>query len=173
MLEQAIIDINKAREFIDQQAEVIENYVDQIAHLESQLTQPWEIKADKMISAALWSERLRYPQYRWGYRYRLPDHPTVDCSSFMEELYAFIEVDIPRLANAQAIGGTQIQYADRRKGDIMGFQLDGDANVDHVGMYIGNDQFIHANTPELGINIQSIAEGSTWQLRLRKIARYI
>lgn len=81
-----------------------------------------------------------------------------DCSGFMQYVYKHFGYTINRTATAQLADGTSVEYSDLRPGDIIYF---GYGNVaTHVGMYIGNGQFVHAQNSRTGVVISSLSE--TW-----------
>ena len=76
----------------------------------------------------------------------------LDCSAFMQ--YVFRKawgVNLPRTSAAQFETGTPVQRENLRPGDLVFFSRN-KKRIGHVGMYIGNNQFIHA--PSTGKNIE-------------------
>ncbi|MEU9451754.1 NlpC/P60 family protein [Streptomyces sp. NPDC048277] len=68
-----------------------------------------------------------------------------DCSSLVQ--YAVYQASggqtlIPRVSQVQVTAGTAVDRDEIRPGDLIGFALHG--SYDHVGIYIGHGQFIHA-----------------------------
>jgi len=78
-----------------------------------------------------------------------------DCSGLTHLVYAMRGVTIPRDADAQAAAGTPVARADLRPGDLVFFASNG--YVHHVGIYIGDNEMLHA--PETGavIGVVSLA----------------
>lgn len=75
-----------------------------------------------------------------------------DCSGLCQYVYAQIGISLPRTSAAQYRAGTHIP-PDRldllRPGDLVFFGTDGDpSRVHHVGIYVGNGDFVHA--PQVG-----------------------
>lgn len=66
-----------------------------------------------------------------------------DCSSFLQFLWAQQGVAIPRVTYDQWRAGTAVGRDQLRAGDAVFFRP-GSRGPEHVGMYIGNGQFIHA-----------------------------
>ncbi|HIP51712.1 MAG TPA: NlpC/P60 family protein [Campylobacterales bacterium] len=83
-----------------------------------------------------------------------------DCSGYMQYIYKKEGVDIPRTANQQSKVGKEVSRFNLKKGDLLFFLTDKSRNipVTHVGMYIGNDKFIHAASKKKGIIITSFNE---------------
>lgn len=75
----------------------------------------------------------------------------VDCSGFTQEVYKHFGITTGRSSRDQAANGREIAVSDIQPGDLL-FYASGDY-INHVAMYIGNDQVIHASTPSTGIKI--------------------
>ena len=87
--------------------------------------------------------------YRWG---GTKPATGLDCSGFIQ--YVFRQawgVNLPRTSSEMAKVGTPVNKSDLQPGDLVFFSRFG-RRVGHVGMYIGNDKFIHA--PSTGKKIQ-------------------
>ena len=72
-----------------------------------------------------------------------------DCSGFT--YYVFKNkagIVLPRTSSAQSKYGTYVSKSNLRAGDLVFFDTNGtnDGNVSHVGIYLGNNQFIHASS---------------------------
>ncbi|MDP4088290.1 MAG: NlpC/P60 family protein [Bacillota bacterium] len=79
--------------------------------------------------------------YEWG-----GDGPkTFDCSGFVRYVYAHCGVYLPRTTYEQINAGTPVSRSDIQPGDLILF---GTGTPHHVGMYVGNDCYIHA--PQTG-----------------------
>lgn len=79
-----------------------------------------------------------------------------DCSGFTQSIMANFGISIPRVASDQAYGGRSVDVASVQPGDLL-FYLDDSGSIGHVALYIGNNQVIHASTPETGIIISDIS----------------
>lgn len=79
-------------------------------------------------------------------------HTGVDCSGFTR--YVLLNgagVNLARSSRYQAQQGTPVSADEMQPGDLLFY---GSAsNINHVGMYIGNGQIIHASTESTGIKI--------------------
>jgi cell wall-associated NlpC family hydrolase len=80
-----------------------------------------------------------------------------DCSGYMQYIYKKEGVSIPRTANQQSKVGKEVSRFELKKGDLLFFLTDKSRNipVTHVGMYLGDDKFIHAASKRKGIIISS------------------
>lgn len=77
-----------------------------------------------------------------------------DCSGFVLSIYARYGVTLPHSSRAQANCGTRVSLSEVRPGDLVFYTRGGVIN--HVAMYIGNGQVIHASSPSTGIRISSM-----------------
>jgi len=74
-----------------------------------------------------------------------------DCSGFVLSVYAKFGVGLPHSSRAQANCGTRIKVSEMKPGDLV-FYSSG-SRINHVAMYIGGGQVIHASSPKTGIRI--------------------
>jgi cell wall-associated NlpC family hydrolase len=75
-----------------------------------------------------------------------------DCSGFVRFVYAHFGVSLPHSSYAQFDDGRRIGRASLRPGDLVFFD-----SVGHVGIYVGNDRFIHAPHTGTRVRIESFA----------------
>ena len=61
-------------------------------------------------------------------------------------------VEMNHLADWQSRHGESVPLNQVRPGDVVGFRSPGHASFGHVGIYVGNDTFIHA--PTFGVPVQ-------------------
>jgi hypothetical protein len=90
----------------------------------------------------------------------------VDCSGFMQQLYRQFGYYIPRDSRSQAASGRRISSSELRPGDLVFYGSS--SYINHVAMYIGNGQVIHASNHRDGIKISYMYYRSPV-----KYARYI
>ncbi len=79
--------------------------------------------------------------YRWGGEDR---NNGFDCSGLTMVSYRLNGLNLPRNSRAQFKAGRYVARKNLQKGDLVFFATQGGKRVTHVGMYIGNGQFIHA-----------------------------
>ena len=75
----------------------------------------------------------------------------VDCSGFVMRVYEYFGYDIGRTSRDQAAGGRSISMSELQPGDLI-FYANGNT-INHVAMYIGNGEVIHASNATNGIII--------------------
>lgn len=68
-----------------------------------------------------------------------------DCSGFVSYVFGQQGVSIPRMADEQFGAGARIDMSDLQVGDLVFFSTY-EPGPSHVGIYIGNGQFIHASS---------------------------
>lgn len=86
-----------------------------------------------------------------------------DCSGFVYYVFRHFDVTLNRGATGQLDNGTAIERSQLRPGDLV-FFFDGKVTtpVSHVGIYIGEDSFIHASTNGYEVVVSSMAEGTVY-----------
>ncbi|MFK8847470.1 C40 family peptidase [Streptomyces sp. Ac-502] len=72
-----------------------------------------------------------------------------DCSSLVQAAYRTIGIDLPRTSQPQSTAGTQVDLGNLQVGDILYWGSAGSAY--HVGVYVGNGNFIGAQNSSTGI----------------------
>ncbi|MGV3487091.1 MAG: peptidoglycan-binding protein [Tuberibacillus sp.] len=108
-------------------------------------------KADAVIATA--KKYIGVP-YVWG-----GESPSgFDCSGFVQYVLSQNGISVPRTTSGQYSGGTSVSTP--QKGDLVFFETY-KAGPSHVGIYIGNGQFIQASTSH-GVTITSM-DNSYWK----------
>lgn len=77
-----------------------------------------------------------------------------DCSGFTQSVLKHFGISIPRVSRDQARSGKSINSSQMRPGDLI-FYTNSSGTVNHVAMYIGNGQVVHAASRKSGIKISS------------------
>lgn len=81
-----------------------------------------------------------------------------DCSGFTQSVMRNFGISLPRVSRDQANAGRAVKQSEMRPGDLI-FYTNSGGTVNHVAMYIGNGQVVHAASKRSGIRI------STWNYR--------
>lgn len=68
-----------------------------------------------------------------------------DCSGFTSYVFEQFDIKLSRSSKDQSKDGEQIKKADLRPGDLVFFETGG-AGISHVGIYLGDGEFVHAAT---------------------------
>ncbi|SHI13136.1 Cell wall-associated hydrolase, NlpC family [Sporobacter termitidis DSM 10068] len=83
-----------------------------------------------------------------------------DCSGFVYYVFGHYDYDLTRSASSQyANNGSAISKSDLQPGDLVFFSSNGGYSVTHVGIYIGNSQFVHASSPKVGVVVSDLNSG--------------
>lgn len=77
-----------------------------------------------------------------------------DCSGFTMSVMKHFGISLPHYSGDQAKRGTRIKSSQMRPGDLI-FYGNSRGKINHVAMYIGNGQIIHAASRRSGIKISS------------------
>lgn len=75
-----------------------------------------------------------------------------DCSGFVLSVFKKFGVTLPHHSGSQAGQGTKISASDLQPGDLV-FYGNSSGTINHVAIYIGGGQVIHASSPKTGIKI--------------------
>ncbi len=75
-----------------------------------------------------------------------------DCSGFVLSVFKEFGYKLSHYSGAQANEGTKISMSDAKPGDLI-FYGNSSGKINHVAIYIGNSQVIHASSPKTGIKI--------------------
>lgn len=68
-----------------------------------------------------------------------------DCSGFTKYVFASAGISLPRTADNQFYAGTRVSMNNLRAGDLVFFETY-EPGPSHVGIYIGDGEFIHAGS---------------------------
>jgi len=79
----------------------------------------------------------------------------LDCSGFVQKAFAFLNLDLPRSAREQFGKGTAVEKADLSPGDLVFFRTYA-KYPSHVGIYLGDNRFVHASAGERKVTIDSL-----------------
>ena len=88
----------------------------------------------------------------------------IDCSGFTMQVMKQFGVSLPHYSGSQAKMGKAVTSSEMRPGDLI-FYANSGGTVNHVAIYIGNGQIVHAASRRSGIKI------STWNYRTPKTIR--
>ncbi|CZF84277.1 C40 family peptidase [Grimontia marina] len=103
------------------------------------------------------------------YRYGGASKHGIDCSAFTQQAFlAVYEHSLPRTTRQQIKVGDKITLATADHGDLIFFKTG--ANRYHVGIYIGENEFMHASSSK-GVTISRI-DNPYWSKRVIDVRRY-
>lgn len=76
-----------------------------------------------------------------------------DCSGFVQAVYAHFGYGLPRTSGAQAAEAAGVGEDEMQPGDLIFYANGG--SVNHVALYIGDGQVVHASNSKNGIKVSS------------------
>jgi len=79
----------------------------------------------------------------------------LDCSGFVQKAFAFLNFDLPRSAREQFLEGAKVAKADLSPGDLVFFRTYA-KYPSHVGIYLGDNRFVHASASERKVTVDSL-----------------
>lgn len=77
-----------------------------------------------------------------------------DCSGYVLSIFKKYGYSLPHSSRAQANMGTKVSLAEAKPGDLVFYSKGG--RINHVAIYIGGGQVVHASSPKYGIRITSV-----------------
>ncbi len=90
------------------------------------------------------------------YKYGGSTQNGIDCSAFTLQVFqSSLSIDLPRSAREQYVVGEKISKEELQFGDLVFFNTRRASNPGHVGIYLGENQFVHASR-SLGVTVSSI-----------------
>lgn len=94
----------------------------------------------------------------------------LDCSGFIQYVFkSSMRVNLPRTAAQMAKTGQSVERENLKAGDLVFFNTRGFPNS-HVGLFIGNDKFMHA--PRAGKNVEVVSlSNKYWSARFNGARR--
>jgi len=115
----------------------------------------WEVltKEDEILETA---KEFLGVKYVWA-----ANGPSAfDCSGFTKYVFEKHGITIPRYSGYQANVGTKVAYNELQKGDLVFFDTDtrGKGKVNHVGIFLGDNKFIHASSGGKKVMITSFTQ---------------
>ena len=131
----------------DEEAYVSGEYVDVEERLEKAVTLT-ELKygqgvSDVRVDLVQYAKQFVGNPYVWGGTSLTNG---ADCSGFTLSIYKKYGVSLPHHAASQAQLGTKVDYNSAQPGDLVFYAKNG--RINHVAIYIGNGQVIHASSPK-------------------------
>jgi cell wall-associated NlpC family hydrolase len=104
--------------------------------------------------AARTAERFVGIPYQWG-----GDNVVegMDCSGFVRAVYNLCGVNIPRTSREQFRTGENVGRESLKDGDLVFFGSSSDS-INHVGIYVGNNRFVHAPRRGDEIKVSSLED---------------
>ena len=94
-----------------------------------------------------------------------------DCSGYVQYVFAAHGISLPRTSQEQWLVGSGVSRAELKPGDLVFFANTYTTGVSHLGIYVGDGNFIHASTSK-GVIISSMSN-SYWAARYHGAKRIL
>lgn len=123
------------------------------------------IRENKIVSVA--KQKLGH-KYVWG---AVGKRDTFDCSGLTQYVYKKNGINLPRTSRYQSKYGKYVERDALRPGDLIFFDTSRQQKgyINHVGIYIGNGQFLHASSAKKKVVISQLNQ--TFYGKRFKVAR--
>lgn len=86
-----------------------------------------------------------------------------DCSGFTLSVFKKYGIKLPHYSVSQSQMGTKVSLSEAKAGDLV-FYAKGNT-VNHVAIYLGNGQVVHASSPRTGIKISNVGYRTIHSIR--------
>lgn len=93
-------------------------------------------------------------RYRWGGTSR----SGFDCSGFTGKAFASVGIKLPRTSIEQSKVGIKVSRGELEKGDLVFFKTGRSYRINHVGIYIGGNKFIHSSSGRGHVMVSSLGD---------------
>lgn len=88
-----------------------------------------------------------------------------DCSGLVLQVFTPLGVKLPRVSAAQAQMGLPVTPDALLPGDLVFFDVNQEGRVTHVGIYLGDDQFVSANSYRGQVTVDRLQADRYWAPR--------
>ncbi len=102
---------------------------------------------------------LKGAPYRYG---KSSPAEGFDCSGFVKHVYEHQGISLPRTSQGMAQSLTEVPKNELHSGDLVFFNTNGKP-FSHVGIYVDNDDFIHAPSQRTGKVLVSSLKNKYWE----------
>lgn len=120
---------------------------------------PGESQAETTVDRQAFGREIARTAYAYrGSRYRRGGMSSrgFDCSGFVKYVYERQGVKLPRTSYDMFKVGTTVAKNDLKEGDLVFFANTYRRGISHVGMYVGDGEFIHASTTRGGVRVDRL-----------------
>jgi cell wall-associated NlpC family hydrolase len=119
-------------------------------------TKPGEVSFAKPIPASVEEQAaaIALQQVGAAYRYGGSSPAGFDCSGLVQYSYREAGKKVPRTTAQLWRSAGAVPYADLQVGDLLFFRFGG--KMSHVGIYVGDERFVHAPSTGKRVSIDSL-----------------
>lgn len=119
-------------------------------------TKPGEVSTATQVpaSTAARAAAIALQQVGAAYRYGGASPAGFDCSGLVHYAFRVAGKKVPRTTGQLWDSATAVAYTDLQVGDLLFFRFDG--KMSHVGMYVGDERFVHAPSSGKRVSVDSL-----------------
>ncbi len=139
----------------DEEAYVSAEFVQIVEELETAITMT-ELRygqgvSDVRVDLVEYAKQFVGNPYVWGGTSLTKG---ADCSGFVLSVFKKYGITLSHSSKAQAVSGTAISLSELKPGDLV-FYGNSRGSINHVAIYIGGSQVVHASSAKTGIKISN------------------
>ena len=130
---------------------------EELVELSNKPLKPWRSNDEKYMLVKVAKGFMGAP-----YKYGGETVRGLDCSAFVKKIYDIFDVQLPRSAREQFMVGHKITKDELAVGDLVFFKTKRYVKYPtHVGIYIGDGNFIHSssNRSKIGVKVDALSAG--------------
>jgi peptidoglycan DL-endopeptidase LytE len=134
---------------------IIDEGEEEIVNLTNKPIKPWKNSDEKYMLVKVAKSFMGAP-----YKYGGTTVKGLDCSAYVKKIYEIFDVQLPRSAREQFRIGSQIRKEELAVGDLVFFKTKRYVKYPtHVGIYIGDGNFIHSSSGHgrIGVKIDALS----------------
>jgi peptidoglycan endopeptidase LytE len=134
---------------------IIDEGEEEIVNLTNKPMKPWKDSDEKYMLVKVAKSFMGAP-----YKYGGNTVRGLDCSAYVKKIYDIFDIQLPRTAREQARVGLKIGKEELNIGDLVFFKTKRYVKYPtHVGIYIGDGNFIHSSSGygRIGVKIDSLS----------------
>jgi len=131
------------------------NDSEELIELSKKPLKPWRNNDEKYMLVKVAKSFMGAP-----YKYGGETVRGLDCSAFVKKIYDIFDVQLPRSAREQFMVGNKISKEELAVGDLVFFKTKRYVKYPtHVGIYIGDGNFIHSSSTrcKLGVKVDALS----------------
>lgn len=129
------------------------------AKVDAELLDAAQALAEEGEPAGVTDKVIRVAKRMLGIPYRFGGNSSrgIDCSAYVQKVFRFLNMPLPRTAREQYEVGNEVGRDELATGDLVFFRTYA-RYPSHVGIYLGDNQFIHASSKGRKVTIDNIDE---------------
>ena len=134
---------------------IIDEGEEEIVNLTNKPIKPWKNSDEKYMLVKVAKSFMGAP-----YKYGGTTVKGLDCSAYVKKIYEIFDVQLPRSARDQFQVGSKIKREELAVGDLVFFKTKRYVKYPtHVGIYIGDGNFIHSSSGHgrIGVKIDALS----------------